>query len=522
MAQPTTLRLEISPEDSTRLLRLAAITGPSPVRPTTCRLAITYFDTPDRQLRSAGVVLEIRRSGRRHVQVVRAEGTMVEGMRINRDWENPLATDEPDPSAVDDIDLRRLITPLPGLRLEPVLRLDLRRTSRRLVPAEGQEILVTVHAGEAAAGTAVSPFCEVELALQAGSPVGLFDLARAIHAEIPLRVATESFERRVLRQAQGEKPAWRKAIPLDLPADASVEEALNLVLEHCLGHLTDNEPSTRLSDHPEGVHQMRVALRRMRSGLRVFRPILPAEQYRWLDEETRWLTQGLGDARDLDVFADEIVGPVAEAFPDEPAFAALRSRLGDERARARAAAREALASDRFTRLLLDIRAWMADQAWRNQPVSEAASQLFRPITELAAPLLSSRFKKVRKLGRRFAELTPAERHKLRIAVKKMRYATDFFSSLYGRKRVRGFTSALQKLQDGLGYMNDVAVAHTLIERLEKNAGDAAPETRHAGDIVLGWHAHAAAEAARTLAADVEGLLASKPFWLTARDEGPPC
>lgn len=522
MAQPTTLRLEISPEDSARLLRLAAVAGPSPRRPTTRRLAVTYFDTPDRQLRSAGVVLEIRRSGRRHVQIVRVAGTMVDGERINRDWENPLATAEPDPSAVDDIDLRRLITPLPGLRLEPVLRLDLRRISRRLMPAEDQEILVTVHTGEAEDGTAVPAFCEVDLTLRAGPPVLLFDLARAIHTEIPLRVATEPFERRALRQAHGEEPAWRKAVPLDLPADASVEEALNLVLGHCLDHLTDNEPSTRLSDHPEGVHQMRVALRRMRSALRVFRPILPPDQYRWLDAETRWLTQGLGDARDLDVFADEIVGPVAEAFPGEPAFAALRCRLGDERERARAAARETLADDRFTRLLLDIRAWMAGQAWRKQPVSEAASQLFRPITELAAPLLSSRFKKVRKLGRRFAELTAADRHRLRIAVKKMRYATDFFSSLYGRKRVRGFISALQKLQDGLGYMNDVAVARTLIERLEKHAGDAAPEVRHAGDIVLGWHAHAAAEAARTLAADVESLLASKPFWLTGRDEGTPC
>ncbi|MDX9859432.1 MAG: CYTH domain-containing protein, partial [Rhodospirillales bacterium] len=198
MAQPTTLRLEISPEDSARLLRLAAVAGPSPRRPTTRRLAVTYFDTPDRQLRSAGVVLEIRRSGRRHVQIVRVAGTMVDGERINRDWENPLATAEPDPSAVDDIDLRRLITPLPGLRLEPVLRLDLRRISRRLMPAEDQEILVTVHTGEAEDGTAVPAFCEVVLTLRAGPPVLLFDLARAIHTEIPLRVATEPFERRAL------------------------------------------------------------------------------------------------------------------------------------------------------------------------------------------------------------------------------------------------------------------------------------------------------------------------------------
>ncbi len=522
MEQPTTLRLEISPDDAARLLHHPAVAGPSPARPATRRTGGVFFDTADRQLGSAGVTLEVRSAGRRHVQVVRAEGATIDGARANRAWENPLPSAEPDPSAIADTDLRRLVTPLPGMRLEPILSLDFRRTTRRLVPEDGQEILLAVRNGRASGGAADQPVCEVELSQKAGPPSRLFDLARAILADVPLRVTTEALETRLLRQAAGETPAWRKAVPLDLPAEASVEEALALIFGHCLDHLTDNEPATRLGDHPEGVHQMRVALRRLRSALRVFRPILPADQYRWLDEETRWLTQSLGDARDLDVFEDEIVGPVAAAFPDEPAFAALSARLATRRRQARAAARQAIESGRFTRLLLDVGAWMAARAWRNQPVSETASQLFQPITGLATPLLSARFKKVRKKGRRFASLTAAERHRLRIAVKKLRYATDFFSSLYGRKRVRAFISTLQKLQDGLGYMNDVTVARTLIERLEKDAGEAAPAIRQAGAILLGWHTHAAAGAAVTLGADVENLLAGKPFWLTARDEETPC
>ncbi|MBE0532721.1 MAG: CHAD domain-containing protein [Rhodospirillales bacterium] len=522
MEQPTTLRLEISPDDAARLLHHPAVTGPSPARPTTRRAGSVFFDTPDRQLWSAGVMIEVRSTGQRHVQVVRADGAMIEGARVNLTWENPLPSAEPDPSAIADTRLRRLVTPLPGTRLEPVLSLDLRRTTRRLVPEEGQEILLILHNGQASGGAAGHPVCEVELFQKAGPPARLFELARAIQADVPLRVATEPLERRLLRQAAGEMPAWRKAVPLDLPGEASVEDALALILGHCLDHLTDNEAATRLGDHPEGVHQMRVALRRLRSALRVFRPILPAEPYRWIDEETRWLTQSLGDARDLDVFEDEIVGPVAAAFPDEPAFATLLAALAARRRLARAAARQAIESERFTRLLLDLRAWMAGRAWRNQPVSETASQLFQPITGLATPLLSARFKKVRKSGRRFAELTPAERHKLRIAVKKLRYATDFFSSLYGRKRVRAFTSALQELQDGLGYINDVTVARTLIERLEKEAGDAAPAVRQAGAILLGWHTRAAAEAAGTLEDEIKRLLAGKPFWLTAPGEETPC
>jgi len=514
MEQPAPLRLEIGPDDLPRLRDLPAIAGLAATRPVTRRADRTFFDTTDRQLWSAGVVLEVRRSGRRHLQIARPRGD-------GRSWESPLASAEPDPSAVADPDVRQLVTPLPGGRLAPVLRLELRHMTRRLAPKEGEEIVLAVHHGRATGDGAPQAICEIELTVKAGPPVRLFELARAIHADIPARVATEPLEGRLLRLAHGDRPPWRKAIPLDLPADATVEEALILILRHCLDHLTDNEACTRLDNHPEGVHQMRVALRRMRSALRVFRPLLPAGPYRRIDGEVRWLTQGMAEARDLDVFAEEIVGPVATAFPGEAAFAALLARLAAARERARDDARRTLADDRFTRFLLDVGAWMAARGWREQPVSEASALLFRPITELAAPLLSTRFRKVRKRGRRFAELTPEERHQLRIDVKKLRYAADFFSSLYGRKRVRAFTATLQKLQDGLGYMNDVTVARALVERLEREAdAETAPAIRHAGAILMGWHTRAAAEAGASLAADVEALVASKPFWAADAKEPP--
>ena len=176
---------------------------------------------------------------------------------------------------------------------------------------------------------------------------------------MPLRIASEPLDARTLRLANGKGPAWRKAVPLNLPAEASTEQALALILRHCLDHLIDNEACTRLSDHPEGVHQMRVAMRRMRSALRMFRALLPADHYARMTEEVRWVTLGLAEARDLDVFAEEIVGPVAAAFPDEPSFATLAECLVTEGGRARTAARATVASARFTRFLLDTGAWIA-------------------------------------------------------------------------------------------------------------------------------------------------------------------
>lgn len=519
MEQPKPLRLEIDPADAPRLARLPAIRDRTPGRAVTRAADSVFYDTPDRQLAANNVVLEVRSDGRRRIQAVRADGALVEGARVTRSCEAVLAGDGPDVAAIGDADLRLLATPLPGLGLEPIARLDLKRARRRLTAAAGGTVELAVASGQVTVGGTVHPVARIELTPPADDPAEAYRLALALQAEIPLRVAGETVEALALRLAYGRGPAWRKAGPLDLPADATTEEALAHIVTHCLEHLVDNETCTRLSDHPEGVHQMRVSMRRMRSALRLFRPLLPADQYARVAEEVRWVTAGLAEARDLDVFTDEIAGPVAAAFAEEPAFAALKTCLAEAGSRAREAAQATVASPRFTRFLLESGQWIAGRAWRDQPVSADSSRLFQPITGLASELLSSRFKKVGKRGRRFAQLDAAERHQLRIDVKRLRYATDFFASLYGRKRVRSFTESLQKLQDGLGYMNDVAVARHLVERLEGTAGEVtAPAVRHAGAILIGWHSRAAAEAMQTLAADVEALITCKPFWSAEPDQ----
>ncbi len=187
----------------------------------------------------------------------------------------------------------------------------------------------------------------------------------------------------------------------------------------------------------------------------------------------------------------------------------------------RAEARQAVGSPRYTRFLLETGAWMARQEWRNQPVNESSVLLFQPITALTDQLIAKRFKKVRKDGKRFAEMTVEQKHQLRIDVKRLRYAIDFFSSLYNPKRVKAFIGHLQKLQDGLGYMNDLAVAEGLIKRLIETAdADSVEAIRHAGALVLGWHTHAGIEASKTLAEDVKELVSSRPFWTHEQPEEP--
>jgi len=517
MAESTELRLEFSPDDLSQIQNSRKLRELSVGRALTRNLGTTYYDTPDGQLKANGVILEVRTVGRRYVQAIRADETRIDGTPVHREWENPLPTAEPDAAAVADLDLRRLVTPLAGTKLEPVVRCKLRRTIRRISVGEGREVDLELDVGELDANGHTEPIAEFVLRSQNGG-ADVFDAALLLQSEVPLRVATRDPERRAFGILDGQGPEWRKAVKLDLSAEATVEETLGLVLTHCLDHLEDNERCTLLRDHPEGVHQMRVAMRRMRSALRAFRAVLPPAQYDRVTEEVKWLTKSLADTRDLDVFMDEIAGPVAEAFAGEPSFAVLNGRLAADRETARAEARAALSSPRYTQFILETRAWVARRGWREQPVSEESAFLFRPITELADLLLAKHFKKVRKDGKKFDSLPVEEKHQLRIDVKRLRYVVDFFSSLYDAKKVKGFIKHLQRLQDGLGYMNDVAVAQTLVGRLTETATpETAADIGRAGALVLGWHAHAAVGATAHLSEDVAELISCKPFWSRKKD-----
>ena len=509
------LRLTIDGKDLNRIRNLRYLREMSSQRAATGNEGSTYFDTPNQQLAARNVVLEVRKVGQRYVQSVCASGITLNGTRVRRlHWENPLPTPEPDPGAVGDADLRALATPSPGSLLEPVLLSIVHRTTRHLMTPNRRAVSFALENGEFAANGNKQPFSEIVLDTKSADGAAPFDVALGIHAKVPVRVATTSRETAAL-QALGAGLSWRKAIPLDLPKTANVEDTLVHILRHCLDHLMDNEQITLMSDHPEGVHQMRVAMRRMRSALRIFRDVMPREQYTRITDEVKWQTKNLADTRDLDVFMDEIVGPVAATLDGDPAFTVLNKRLAADRDKARIEARKEIANPRFTEFLLETLGWIEGRKWRNRRDAETTALLQQPIIELSDNLLTKRYKKVRKKGRVFDTLSVDEKHQLRIDVKKLRYATDFFSSLYGRERVHGFTLRLQKLQDGLGYMNDLAVAGELVAHLVKTSprNEVRP-VGHAGALVMGWHTHAGQQATKNLAEDVASLLACKRFWST--------
>jgi len=510
------LKLQARPEDLARL-RTAPLFAGSGDKAVTRSLESVYFDTPDLRLHGHAFSLRVRRQGRSYVQTLKAGGETTGGALVRGEWEAPVAGRRPNLSLLPAEVLGNGVGALDEAELKPVFESHVKRTVRTLRPQDGVEVEVAFDAGEIrGADGQVLPLAEIELELKQGAdPTCLYDVALALNELAPLRVELRSKSDRGYALAKGDRPSWSKAGKLDLDPADTVEQALAAITRHCMAHLVANEAVALAGEQPEGVHQMRVALRRLRSALAIFRPFIPDTQYGVLVGEVKWLAGAFGAARDWDVFLEELFAPVDLAFPGHPALAALRQAALASRARAYQGVRDAILSPRYTALLLKVGAWVDGRGWRDQPVSEHSAELFRPVADMAGALLAKRHRTVRKRGKGFASLDSEHRHEVRISLKKLRYAVEFFRTLFEAKGVRRYLDDLAGLQDALGHLQDVATVNKLVALIPAESGGRAPAGWETGaGMVIGWHARGLRDLEPAIVADWSRFAETKPFWST--------
>ena len=233
------------------------------------------------------------------------------------------------------------------------------------------------------------------------------------------------------------------------------------------------------------LHQMRIGWRRTRSALKLAADGVPAASFAPLDDELHWLAHVLGPARDYDVFTLETLPKVAAEFRADRDILRLRRRAAARRRRLAGVVRETLAGPRFQQLLLALGACFA--ALTREPASVAAPV---PAREWILPVLDARHQKLRKRAKHAHRLAAAERHRARVAAKKLRYVAEFFVTMFPGKRADGYIAALSKLQSALGRLNDLEVANKIVDELVPRDGADAPAA-HAGGVVRGWLAASA-------------------------------
>ena len=439
------LKLRGQPEALAALFERPAIRARLVGRAATQRLENVYYDTADQRLRSHGLAFRVRRRGRRYVQTLKSDDTG--GLVAWRgEWQTPLASPEPDLALLPPGALAALNGLVEAGELRAVFATRVRRQVRRLESGDGAArsvIEAALDLGAIEADGHRLPIAEVELELLEGSPEGIYELALQLDAAAPLHIETRSKSVRGYALARGEPPPWHKARPLALDRRATVDEALGAILRACLQHWCVNEAAAVEGVDPEGVHQMRVGLRRLRSAFAVFGRLIAPERRSWLADGARGIIGALGPARDWDVFLSELLAPVLAARPADESLIALRAAAEHERRRGYEAARAAIAAPDYTRYLLELGHWIEAGGWREAPTERGAAWLGRPIVDFADHLLDKRHRRALRLGEGFADLAPAERHRLRIALKKLRYAVEFFEGLFARKRTRPYLAALE-------------------------------------------------------------------------------
>lgn len=478
-------------------------------------LSSVYFDTPEFTLAGRRAGLRLRRAGRRWLQTFKCE--LPDGPEHRRgEWEWPV------PRAALDFELLAA-TPLGDwfarLRnqeaLRPVFETRFTRASA-LVEHEGATIELAIDRGSVLAGERSEPILELELELKEGPVDGLHAFALALNRDHALMPEPRSKAARGFMLSTGALAGPVRARRLAIDPEATAEQAFVVVILDCLAHLQANVPGARIGEDPEYVHQVRVALRRMRSALVTFRRAIPRASSDSISAAARRLASALGEARDLDVFEAGTLAPLAAAG-HATRLASAFERLHVLQARARQHAGEALSPPGYTAFVLELLRWIDAAPWRRlaapatpgvqepvggrrsagaddlPPAAEGPTSVpdDRPelrrqrsaVRRFAARTLERRRRAVLAIGGRPSTLDAEARHELRIAVKKLRHAAEAFASLHAapkardtsasagrtggkagkrRKAASASLAAMARLQQSLGTLNDMATSERLL------------------------------------------------------------
>jgi triphosphatase len=499
----TELKLRLAPEQARRITGHPIVHHAARGGAARRHLVSVYYDTPDLNLRGRGMAVRLRKVAGRWVQTVKTDGRSRLGLHQRAEWEHPVSGPALEPDKVPDEEIRSLLAASP---LQPAFVTDFWRTARLVEWSDGSQIELALDHGSIRAGQQVEPLCELELELKQGRPQSLYDMALAFAARARVSVENRSkAERGYALLGGGAGVAVRKAMPAGLNQDLPVEEAFAAIVCACLEHLEGNEQAVTVSRESEGVHQMRIALRRLRSAFSLFRSFIPRSASRAIEIEVKWLNRALGPARDWDVLTLETLDPLLRRVEPDEMTRGLECAV---RKASEAAWRQALAavqSARYTTLLLKTGQWLVGRRWREGMTGLQQRQLDTPVIAVAREVLEDRHRKLSRAGRHVASLTAEERHALRIRVKKLRYASDSLSELYPSSRAKRYGKALARLQNILGALNDGTVAGARMAEIGVAEGPA-------GRLVQGWHACQAQRWLAELPRAWDRFAEQKPFW----------
>jgi triphosphatase len=440
MVPAADLDLTLPPDQAARLTRLPVLAAHRAGRTRSVAIEMIWHDTAEGALAAAGLALCEHRLGRARRWRLLALHASPPGAAAT------LRAEADAPAALGH--------PLPAPLL-PVAACTGRLRTLALDPDTGA--VLSLLEGRLRAASGEQPVCRLRLegAADPGLALALAEATAAMAAPDTLAVAALTLAGRAV-------PA---PVPPALAEGQRVSEAFACLLARQAAVLLRLAPDAAAGNGTEPVHQMRVALRRLRSALKLFRRAVDGPAIQSLLPELRALSAVLGPARDWDVFLAETGAAVGAAFPAERAVARLLAAAAHRRAAAYTALAAHLHGPGFRALTIRL-AWLAAaRPWEAEAGPDQEALLAKPLAAFAARALDRRLASLLAPGPDLSGLSAEALHALRIEAKRLRYAAEFFAPLYPPRPVRRLVRRVSVLQDRLGRLNDATVAAGLLETL---------------------------------------------------------
>ena len=435
-----------------------------------------YYDTPQQFLRQRRVALRIRRVGSdaepRWLQTLKTGGRGHSALSQRGEWEvsvpnATLALNALQTTPWSKIDPDAAVFP----SLIPVFTTTFERTSWVVRRRDGSVIEVALDLGQITVGGKSVPICELELELLAGQPTALFDIAQQIASTIAVLPLTKSKSERGYNLAEHCVNAPLHAQPPKRTKGLSMSAVAATILREMFGQFTTNLNAFRSSDDPELVHQARIGWRRLKSALRLFKPVLPPDTVPPL-QPLQLLLSLLGELRDLDVACTHTLPELAQAYSAGvtqrvDAWQAMTHTLNQAADLQRKSVRYALLEPAVGTTLLAITQWLEGLA--ALPESSGVRAESKVSLRRWSRLRMARMLRKLKLARKDSN-SPDSQHRVRILAKRVRYGIEALSDSLPEQRAKHWYRHAKSLQQCLGTERDVMQAGALAAKFEVDRG----------------------------------------------------
>jgi CHAD domain-containing protein len=511
----TALELVLAPDDAARVPRLKFLAGLKAGRLRRRAIEIVWHDTADGALALEGLALAECRGTWRLERVVPGTAFWPPGAPAPL-LDQQAALDrighELPAGLVQTARFTGELIVLPLVRDGARLRLELLHGTvgwaRKRRPTCRMTLVATPPVGHAGIGEAGTPDAGMRDAAMDGD-AAVFALAQALADELDLAIPTACLAAEARAVATASSAVARHEGAPQLPPRLIVAEAFGFVLGHLADIILFNAPLAAAGrDGPEPVHEMRVAVRRLRSAIALFRPAVGCPAVDACAAGLKALADRLGPARDWDVFVAETAASVAKVLPDDASLRRLRAVAERRRRQAYAGLREWLRGVEFRRLALALAGLAGGRAWQTALDPEQAETLGLGLEAFASRALARRLHRLAAAGEAIEHLDPKSLHAIRLRAKRMRYVAEVFAPLYPGKATRRFMRRLARLQDRLGRLNDSSVADALLAEMGAGSGGRA----HAAGLVRGFLAAGSRGARGRIARAWARFHRLEPFW----------